>query len=118
MNNTKFAVTSAYNGCTITCSTSQWDEHIIIHHPIMNNNLKAVKDTVKDPDGVYKSEEFENRDVYFKQSSCSSYKLLTKVIVENTLSKNNNPIGEVVTAFPAKIEKGGIGSVLYRRTEN
>lgn len=120
MNETKFSVNN-YNGCTITCSKDQWDDHVVIHHEIMKDNEKAVKDTIKDPDSVYESSESENREVYFKASSYSSYKnFLTKVIVEYSPGVKNpdNIVGEVVTAFPCKQEKGGIGDVVYRKDQN
>lgn len=120
MNDTKFSVNN-YNGCTVTCSKSQWEEHVVCHHQIMENNEKAVKDTIKNPDAVYESKDNPNREVYFKASEFSSYKgFLTKVIVEYSpgLKNPENTIGELVTAFPAKGEKGGIGDVVYRKDKN
>lgn len=119
MNDTKFAITN-YNGCTISCSKSQWDSHIVNGHAIMANNSDAVKDTLKNPDTVYQSTQNENREVYFKTSALSTYSLKTKVIVEYSPSKKNPdiPTGEVVTAFPQKDEKGGVGNVVYKRTQN
>lgn len=119
MNDTKFAITN-YDGCTISCSKSQWDSHIINEHAVMADNADAVKDTLKDPDSVYQSSQNEDREVYFKSSSLSTYKLKTKVIVQYSPSKKNPAIsvGEVVTAFPQKEEKGGIGNVVYSKTSN
>ena len=115
--NDKFVVNN-YDGVPIACSKTVWDEHVIIHHGIMENNVEAVKDTIKDPDTVYQSEENENRKVYFKNSTYSSYDLLTKVIVEDSETKAGNPKGEVVTTFPTKTEKGGIADVVYKRTND
>lgn len=116
MNDTKFAVNN-HEGVTIVCTNDQWDQHIVLHE-IMKNNVNAVKDTVKDPDSVYASAEAENREVYFKASSYSTYKLKTKVIVEYSESKNGNVKGEVVTAFPSKDERGNIGENVYRKPQN
>lgn len=116
MDDTKFAVNN-HKGVTIVCTNERWDNHIASHE-VMKNNSKAVKDTVKDPESVYKSAEYDNREVYFKASSYSTYKLKTKVVVEYSESKNGNVMGEVVTAFPSKDERGNIGENIYRKPEN
>lgn len=117
MNDTKFAINN-YDNVTVSCSSSQWHDHIIYEHAVMEKNETAVKDTIKDPDSVYKSSQNDNREVYFKQSSNSTYKHLTKVIVEYSESKKGNLKGEVVTAFPAPAEKGGIGDVIYKKSKS
>ena len=119
MSETKFSVNN-YEGCTVTCTKQQWDEHVISHHQIMENNEKAVKDTIKDPDAVYESDKTPIRHVYFKTSQFSSYNMLTKVVVEYSPGIKNpqNLVGELVTAFPVKVEKGGIGDVVYRKDED
>lgn len=119
MNDTKFSVNN-YNGCTVSCSKSHWDTHVLLHQ-VMENNENAVKDTIKDPDAVYESKDYPNREVYFKSSEFSSYKgLLTKVVVEYSPGIKNpqNIVGELVTAFPSKEEKGGIGNVVYRKNQD
>ncbi len=113
----KFVVNN-YEDIPIACSQSVWDEHIVFHHSIMEKNINAVKDTIKDPDAVYQSKEYENRKVYFKESSFSSYDMKTKVIVEDSETKAGNPKGEVVTTFPVKDEKGGVADVIYKRTDD
>ena len=113
----KFVVNN-YEGVPVSCSQSVWEEHIEVHHAIMSHNVEAVKDTIKDPDTVYLSKENENRKVYFKNSSYSSYNFRTKVIVEDTETKAGDPKGEVVTTFPVKDEKGGIADVVYKRTND
>ena len=119
MSDTKFAVNN-YIGRTVSCTVSQWEAHIVANHGIMSNNVDAVKDTIKAPDSVYTSDQNDNREVYFKSSQYSTYNLLTKVIVEYSQSKKNpdNIVGEVVTAFPQKEEKGGIGDVVYKKSSD
>ena len=119
MNDTKFSVNN-YNGCTVSCSKTRWDEHVVGHHQIMENNEKAVKDTIKNPDAVYESKELPKREIYFKSSEFSTYKALTKVIVEYSQGIKNpgNIVGELVTAFPSKEERGGIGNVVYRKNQD
>ena len=118
MEDTLFAINN-YKGCTVSCSKTQWNSHIITEHAVMNQNEDAVKDTLKNPDSVYKSSQNSNREVYFKTSIHSTYyPLKTKVIVEYSQSKRNPEtiVGEVVTSFPQKEEKGGIGDVVYKKT--
>ena len=117
MGNAKFSVNN-YEGITVSCTKEQWDIHIVGHHSIMQKNEKAVKDTIKDPDIVYESECNDNREIYFKASPYSTYKdFLTKVVVEYTPGKKNpeSIVGEVVSAWPQKEEKGGISDVVYKR---
>ena len=117
MSEDKFVV-SNYEGTPVSCSKSVWDIHIVPHHGIMANNVNAVKDTIKDPDSVYQSTDYDNRKVYFKDSSYSTYDQLTKVIVEDSITKTGNPKGEVVTSFNTPKEKGGISNVIYKRTSD
>ncbi len=120
MNETKFSVYN-YKGCTVSCSKERWETHIAQHHKIMDNNIAAVKDTIKDPDSVYESTEYPNREVYFKSSTFSSYKdFKTKVIVEYSPGVKNpdTVVGSVVTTFPVKGETGGIGNAVYKKSSD
>ena len=67
--------------------------------------MDAVKETINTPDSVYKSEDSDNRKVFFKKTTNATYgtKFSTKVIVEYSQPDE----GEVVTTFPTKAEKGG-----------
>lgn len=119
MSDTKFSVNNPL-GVTVSCSNYRWDNHIL-EHEIMKDNVDAVKDTIKHPDTIYKSDQNDEREVYFKQSSFSTYNAKTKVIVEYSSGKKNpdTKVGNVVTAFPQKEEKGGIGDVVYKnKTED
>ena len=98
-------------GKTVTCSEDQWNNHIVNGHTIMENNKDAVIDTISSPDFVFESSYNSNRMIFIKNSCSSTYynSLLTKVIVQS----NNDKEGEIVTAFPIKKIKGGIGNVVY-----
>lgn len=99
-------------GDTVSCSTSQWNSHIVSGHPIMKNNMDAVVDTINSPEAVYQSNTYDSRKIFFKKSSYSTYdssRFHTKVVVDY-LSQTG---GEIVTAFPIQGIKGGIGNVLY-----
>lgn len=97
-------------GYQVCCHRSVWEDHIIkpTGHPIMKDNIEAVKETIKQPDVVYGSNEWPNRDVYFKQCSTASYgdKLYTKVVV--TTPDIDSDVGAVVTAWPQKKISGKI----------
>lgn len=103
--------TTDHNGNKVFCTRKQWYSHIVTNHGMMARNQEAVKETINSPDNVYKSEEHDNRKVFFKKTATATYgtKFNTKVIVEYTKPGE----GEVVTAFPTKDEKGGIGDVEY-----
>ena len=104
-------------GYKVACHKSVWEDHIVQQsgHPIMKDNLHAVQETIATPDVVYGSNEWPNRDVYFKQCSTATYgdKMYTKVIV-NTPDVNNDT-GSVVTAWPQKNLSGKIdeGNLKY-----
>lgn len=119
MNDTRFSVTN-YEGITVSCTNERWDTHIVAGHGMMEGNETAVKDTIKDPDIVFESNQNDNREVYFKQSSFSTYDLHTKVIVEYGagLTNPNNVVGKVVSAWPQKEVRGGIGDVIYTRSQS
>lgn len=122
---TKFAIND-YDNRTVSCTTLQWDRHIVSSHTIMANNVEAVKDTIKNPDIVLNSEQNENREELYKISASQTYdksRLSTKVIVEYQSGKRNPGItvGSVVTAFPVptdRINKGGMRNVLYSKTSD
>ena len=111
MSDEKFVVNN-FKGVQVSCSETQWTEHVVSAHPIMKNNIEAVKDTIIDPDSVYKTNKPVNREVYFKLSDLATYStnFYTKVVVEY-----KNDRGELVTAFPSRSETGGIGDVVYKR---
>lgn len=108
---------SNYRGEMVSCSEERWNVHIFENHPIMKENMDAVKDTIVDPDAVYESNTNPLREVSFKKSLHSSYRCLTKVIVEYG-SYNGTTFGKVVTAFPKETETGGIGDVVYRKAKS
>jgi hypothetical protein len=100
-------------GASVTCSQYHWDSHVAAGaHSIMKNNKSAVIDTLKSPEAVYKSSKNDDRKIYFKKSSFSTYNsnyFYTKVIVGYT----SEDTGEIVTAFPVNGIKGGISDVIY-----
>lgn len=99
-------------GIKVTCSETQWNNHIILHK-VMENNENAVIDTITTPDIVYQSSKYNDRKVFFKKSSFATYSdnLYTKVIVGYTLPNE----GEIVTAFPVDDIRGGISNVIYTK---
>lgn len=105
--------TTDHLGNSVYCTNKQWYGHIIKNHSIMARNMDAVKETINTPDSVYKSEDSDNRKVFFKKTTNATYgtKFSTKVIVECSQPDE----GEVVTTFPTKAEKGGIGDVEYKK---
>ena len=62
MGDTKFAVNNPM-GITVSCSNYRWDNHIAVGHSIMENNVEAVKDTIKDPDIIYKDNRYFSKFV-------------------------------------------------------
>lgn len=107
-----------YKKRTVSMYTYERDHILEGHSSPMADNFTAIYDTIVAPDSVYESGEFDNREVFFKNSEEATYypKLLTKVVVEY----NNTPMGSdgfVVTAFPTKKEGGNVGVRVYPESE-
>jgi len=105
-------------GYTVICSKDRWVNHIIesTGHPVMIGHEKDVENAISDPDKIYESSQTPKRDVYFKAATYNAYgkdkTMYTKVIVENT--KNYS---EIKSAWPQPTISGGIGGVIYEKTE-
>lgn len=101
-------------GTHIVCTDGIWYGHILVGHPDLSGNEKAVSETIETPDVVFDSNQSPSRAVYFKQSATATYNkgLYTKVVVE----KSSIHEAEVVTAFVTKSPKGGIGNVIYDKS--
>ncbi len=104
-----------HKGRSVSLFTGERD-HIIEHHGIMWNNFTAVYDSVEQPDAVYESGEYDNREVFFKKSSIPTYstKYYTKTIVEY---EKSNDSGYIVTSLPSKKEGGNVGQRTYPENE-
>jgi len=94
-------------GILVICEEAQWKHHIINGHPEVEDKLELVKETVRDPDIIYQSEDDPKRDVYFRQIDIEKY---MKVIVY--LSSPN--FGEVITAFLRKSISGNIDTEVIK----
>lgn len=88
-------------GIIVVCSEAQWQNHIVASHPETEPLLNELKDTIRDPDIIYKSDEYDDRDVYFRTIGPNDKQM--KAIVH--ISHN---YGEVITAFPRKGVRGNI----------
>ncbi len=100
-------------GYTVTCDDETWNKHIVAGHTIMEYNDKAVKETIDNPDVIYRSSQSPIRNVYFAKPSSSTYgNLYTKVVVQ---INDTDKTGEIVSAWPQPSISGGIdqGGVLY-----
>lgn len=81
-------------GKTVICTSHQWNQHIIHRHRNMSGKENLVQDAVENPDIIFQSGEYSDRDVYFACNNSNS--MYTKVIVENNMNNNNS---SVITAF-------------------
>ena len=69
----------------------------------MEKNEQAVRDTIKDPDVVYDSNQHpQKRSVYYCKTDTATYgkSLWTTVVIDNP--DKYNETGNVVTAWPTK----------------
>ena len=88
-------------GIIVVCTKLQWENHIMFNHPETTGKEEIVKNAIKEPEIIYQSDEYTNRDVYFGKMKNDRY---MKVIVENHAPN----YGEIVTAFPRRDISGNI----------
>lgn len=101
-----------HRGATVNLYVPERDHIIYGHGEIMGNNFTAIYDSVTNPDSVYNSGSYDNREVFFKKSGNATYypHLITKTIVEYTERREK---GFIVTAMPVKKEGGNVGEQTY-----
>lgn len=118
MSNTIFKTISPL-GYKVCCYESDWENHLAAGHEIMVKNIKAVQNAVENPDVVYQSNEWPQRDVYFAKYTGATYgdKLYTKVIVQTP--DINDDSGYIVSAWPQPEIKGNIreGGLKYVKSK-
>ena len=103
---------------TVTMYEDDFQNHILVHHPIMGKNESAIKETVSDPDRIYDDKEDMKRRVYLKSSTSATYSkknLSTKVIIEDTSHVWTD--ARVVTAFPVRKEGESDVRQIYKRPD-
>lgn len=110
-------LTKDYRSTTVTLYKEDY-EHIIGEHPNMKNNGPAIKDTIADPDVVYRDKDFDNRASYYKRSSLATYasspkNLYTYVVLE--AADRTWTDARVVTAFPKSNAAGRESDKIYER---
>ena len=85
-------------GNPIELKATTWNEHILVNHPEMKDELKEIQSTVETPSLVYSSASSDERRVFFDQHSTSKYpQLYVKVVADYT--------EEVVTVTTAMFSK-------------
>ena len=94
-------------GIIVVCSEAQWKNHIVASHPETEPLFNELKDTILDPDIIFKSDEYDDRDVYFRTIGPNDKQM--KAVVH--ISQN---FGEVITAFPRKGVSGNIDTEVVR----
>jgi hypothetical protein len=86
-----------------------WGKHILIKHPEMKGNEKPIKETIEEPDFVYKSGIVENSDVFYRMHEESTY---PKLYIKVAVSYDDNEYGRVLscwfTSRVTGVETGGI----------
>lgn len=64
------------NGITIYCEKAQWENHVIMGHPNMSDNISAIIETISQPDVIYESHDSdppEYRQLYCKHTKNATY---------------------------------------------
>ena len=86
-------------GKQVVLASSTWNNHIVTRHPEMAGNESAVKDTIENPEVIYRSNWNPDAEIFMSKQKASSYPhLFTRVVV----GYNGNDIGNVETALFTK----------------
>ena len=103
-------------GIRITCSVSQWNNHVVLNHPKMEKNVSVVQKTIEDPDYIFESHDsdppLDERRIYTRVDSSASY--FPKIPNTHVIVSICGGSGEVITAYPAKNPtSGSAGEAIY-----
>ena len=102
-------------GRVVTLTQAAWIAHILDSHPEMRGNENAVKDTIENPDFIYRSNYKESSELFFSKSLESTYpNLYIRVVVDFTQPN----AGIVKTALFTKVISQNVkqGGLVYDRT--
>lgn len=113
-------------GVKIYVERSQWENHIIDRadgtgHPIMEDNMPAIIDTIERPEYIGESTDSnppaDYRVMYIKASPHATY-FRSKAPYTKVVASVLGGSGEVVTTYNAKCVKGGWKGELIYSYEN
>ena len=108
MNDTIHFKIDDFQGRSIICEESQWNNHVVgcRNHKFMAGRESIVIDALQDPDhGIrHYDVDYPKRRCYYKTSKTKDY--YTKVVVEFR-NKNGSGNGRIITAFTTDSIKPG-----------
>ena len=104
------------NGIRITCSESQWKNHVVLNHPIMEKNVGAVRKTIEDPDAIYESHDsnppLDERWIYTRAEASATY--FPKIPNTHVVVSICGGSADLVTTYPSKTPtSGSAGEAIY-----
>ena len=90
----------------ITLTKECWTEHILKEHPEMELFYNELRNTIKEPEYIFKSKIFKQARLYFKGYLHPEYGHFYIMAVINY--KEHKKTGYVMTGFPVyNLKKGG-----------
>ena len=106
-------------GVTLRCSAETWSQHILYGHPIMERQEHLVAEVVRAPDAIFESNDSmpdDTRWMYVKEGYAEHFQgALPWVKVVASVAGNG---GDIITAYPAKHERGGHKEEALYRANN
>lgn len=107
--------TSSVLGETITLTQEYFEKHIVAHHPEMKGHENDIKDTIEEPNLVYKAKRFpEKRKHFVRKTNKSEPSNYNNVIVEYTEENE----GHIKTSYYSENLGVGGGENVYLKFEN
>lgn len=107
--------TSSILGETITLTQENFEQHIVMRHPEMKGHENDIKDTIEEPNLVYKAKRFpETRKHFVRKTNKKEPSNYNNVIVEYT----GEDEGPVKTSYYSENIGVGGGENVYLRFEN
>lgn len=91
---------------TITLTKKCWTKHILKEHPEMEPFYNELRDTIKEPEYIFKSKISKNSRLYFKGYLHPEYGHFYIMVVADY--KEHKKTGFIKTSFPVyNLKKGG-----------
>ena len=95
-------------GLSVRCEKKRWRQHIVAHHPGLENQLDLVKETIENPLMICRDATNPNREVYYSLGILPAPfdRLYLKIIVQFS-ERAGKRYGTVITAYISDTPKTG-----------
>jgi len=101
---------------TVTLHEDTWQDHILDRHPEMSRHLEDMKDTISDPDLIYRQPDLHPKSVVYMRTISQEFNTSEYVIVAATRDEEKKR-GYVKTAFSSGTSEPPDAEIIWNRHE-